>query len=975
VRVNTTLPANTAISNIAYITSSETAAQGWFPSNQVEVETIVLWAEKHAIPSTAPAGGEVSFTISYGNRGSADALVQIVDSLPSDVSYSEGSIWGVGADDSGAPTLVWNGVPIKAGSSAQVGYVVVLDSDLASGAVITNTAILSGVYGVKTSDTATVTVAAAPDIRVVPTALAVTLGTDETLTRALTISNVGGTDLNWSLEVSPLVSWMGAAPTSNTLPPQGSDKVTLTFDAAGLAAGPYTTTLVVRSNDPGEPELNVFVALTVLPRPDIMVNPTMLAVTIPQSTTVTRTLTISNVGEADLNWSLAVSPTVSWLDAAPTSNTPPPPGSDEVTLTLDSTGLPEGAYMTSLLVSSDDPDEPEVSVPIILIVLPPYPDITVSPASLAVTLTLNATATHALNIGNAGGADLIWGIAENPPVSWLEETPTDDIVPLLGNDEVTLIFDASDLMAETYTTTLVVSSNDPDEPELNILVTLTVLPWSDITVNPLSVAATLYQDTTGTRALNIRNVGQADLDWSLAESPLVPWLDAAPTGNILPPQGSDEVTLAFDATGLTTGTYTTTLMVNSNDPQELELSIPVTLTVLPRPALSVSPAALTETLYKGDTSTRALTVSNIGQVELTWSLEEMHPPAFWLEETPVSSTLALSSSKQVTLTFDTTGLAEGTYTTTLLIHSIDVHDQALVNIPITLNVSPPVYNIHLPIIAKSPSLSITKWAHAAQVYAGSPLAYSLLVRNSGQILTGLVVSDTLPASVLYADCDCTTAAGAACDASFACDINATSEVVTWSIDRLDAGSSLIMLLSVTVKRQLIDGEIIVNADYAAAADSHPPVMGPPATTTVQEFVSISKAASSPQVMLGQELTYTIKVVNNGDQPLGNATIRDTLPVSVTYVSCSYGQGNNCGYSESGNFAQWAISYLPPAGEWEVTLVVRVDDDSREEKVINKDYWVYLIGTGRTITGEQVEVDILRPLSHSSLAQPRDKSCY
>jgi uncharacterized repeat protein (TIGR01451 family) len=129
-------------------------------------------------------------------------------------------------------------------------------------------------------------------------------------------------------------------------------------------------------------------------------------------------------------------------------------------------------------------------------------------------------------------------------------------------------------------------------------------------------------------------------------------------------------------------------------------------------------------------------------------------------------------------------------------------------------------------------------------------------------------------------------------------------------------------------------------------------------------------------MLGQELTYTIKVTNNSDQSLGIAAIKDTLPVSVTYVSCSYGAGYDCDYyPESGNVVQWGILSLPPAGVWEVTLVVKVDDDSREEKVINQDYQVYLIGTGRIISGEPVKVDILRPLSYSSLTQPRGMPRY
>ncbi|MFQ6099984.1 MAG: hypothetical protein ACE5OS_01955 [Anaerolineae bacterium] len=173
VQVTATLPPNTTIQNIAHISSTETAEylSEWIPSNQVEVATVDLWVEKSVNQPIARVGDLISYTISYGNHGSADVLgVQIVDTVPVSTTCSAGSIWGAGANDSGVPDLVWNVGTVAAGASAQeVGYAVVLDSGLEPGAIITNTAAISSSLGLVMSDPATVVVGA--DLAISKTAI------------------------------------------------------------------------------------------------------------------------------------------------------------------------------------------------------------------------------------------------------------------------------------------------------------------------------------------------------------------------------------------------------------------------------------------------------------------------------------------------------------------------------------------------------------------------------------------------------------------------------------------------------------------------------------------------------------------------------------------------------------------------------------------------------------------------------------
>ena len=338
---------------------------------------------------------------------------------------------------------------------------------------VTNTVDLDYNGKIFTADT-TMTVLA-PDIEVTAPALEMTLLPDETGTITFTIGNVGTANLVWSLAEDPEVAWLDEAPASGTTLPEGLTEVTVTFDATGQAAGEYTTTIVISSNDPDEASVTLDVTLTVtaVPAPDIEVAPLLLEKTLMVDDTGTLTLTISNVGTADLNWDLADG--AAWLSEDPISGTIPAEGMAEVEVTFASAGLTPGVYTTTMDVNSDDPDEPVVTVDVELtVVAVPIPDIEVTAPALEMTLLPDETGTLTFTIGNVGTANLVWSLAENLEVAWLDEAPVSGTTLPEGLTEVTVTFDAAGLAAGDYTTTIVITSNDPDEASITLDVTLTV---------------------------------------------------------------------------------------------------------------------------------------------------------------------------------------------------------------------------------------------------------------------------------------------------------------------------------------------------------------------------------------------------------------------------------------------------------------------------------------------------------------------
>lgn len=115
-------------------------------------------------------------------------------------------------------------------------------------------------------------------------------------------------------------------------------------------------------------------------------------------------------------------------------------------------------------------------------------------------------------------------------------------------------------------------------------------PTPDIVVDPASLAASAPVDGTVTDTLSIANVGQADLDWSIAEAVSaaqdacdlpgdVSWLSVAPADGITAADDSASVEVTFDATGLAIGDHIATLCIDSNDAATPRVAVPVTFSV------------------------------------------------------------------------------------------------------------------------------------------------------------------------------------------------------------------------------------------------------------------------------------------------------------------------------------------------------------------------------------------------------------
>jgi uncharacterized repeat protein (TIGR01451 family) len=210
------------------------------------------------------------------------------------------------------------------------------------------------------------------------------------------------------------------------------------------------------------------------------------------------------------------------------------------------------------------------------------------------------------------------------------------------------------------------------------------------------------------------------------------------------------------------------------------------------------------------------------------------------------------------------------------------------------------------------NLSIIKSDSPDPVTVGDTLTYTLTITNNGpDTATNVVVTDTLPNSVTFNSAvpsqgSCSEAGGIV-----TCDLgnlaNGAQATVTISVTPTSEGT---ILNSVTVISDDNDPDMSDNTDTEETTVE-------PVSPTTEADLSIIKSDSPDPVTVGDTLTYTLTITNNGPDSATNVVVTDTLPNSVTFVSAMASPGS-C--SESGGIVTCNLGNLA-VGQAIVTITV------------------------------------------------------
>jgi hypothetical protein len=432
-------------------------------------------------------------------------------------------------------------------------------------------------------------------------------------TLAFEVFNAGGGTLAWN--VSESLSWLELSPTGGI----NAGEVIVTVDRTALAAGTYNGDISLSSNA-GNKTITVFV--TVLPTdPILRVTPDALTF---EGRTEDQPLFIFNDGIPGLTWT--ASGDQPWLSVSP------PAGVDAggVTVTVDRTGLSEGTYSGNVSVTSNGGNQ---TVPVTLIVLPPYPILELSKTSLFLP---PSKTQRSVDITNGGGVDLEWNLTGDQ--SWLSVLPPSGV-----NDvSVTVTVDRAGVPYGDHFGHLFVGSNGGSD---------TITVEMQVGYPTLAFSPTEFHfGPAGTDdTLTVWNSRGGDLEWSVYDP--AGWLTRSPSSGT----NFGEVHLHVDRTGMGNGTFTAWLSLTSNGGNT---NILVSM-VNEIPVLQVSPASLS---FAWTEDEKYLDIINDGDDDLSWNVTGDRT---WMSASPASG----FNDGQVAVTIDRTGLADGPYAGSLTVTS------------------------------------------------------------------------------------------------------------------------------------------------------------------------------------------------------------------------------------------------------------------------------------------------------------------
>jgi glucose/arabinose dehydrogenase/PKD repeat protein len=201
-------------------------------------------------------------------------------------------------------------------------------------------------------------------------------------------------------------------------------------------------------------------------------------------------------------------------------------------------------------------------------------------------------------------------------------------------------------------------------------------PPPNLSVSPtsLSFSGTAGAANPAARTISVANTGGGTLSFTASDD--ASWLTVTPGTGTAP----RDLSVAANTAGLTAGTHTATVRVESAGVDGSPRLIPVTLTLdpAPPPVLSVSPASLSFSATVGAASPAAqnLTVANTGSGTLSFSATD---DTSWLAVTPGSGDAPATLSVAVS----SAGLRVGTYSGAVTVAAAGANGSPA-TIPVTL---------------------------------------------------------------------------------------------------------------------------------------------------------------------------------------------------------------------------------------------------------------------------------------------------
>ncbi len=483
-------------------------------------------------------------------------------------------------------------------------------------------------------------------------------------------------------------------------------------------------------------------------------------------------------------------------------------------------------------------------------------------------------------------------------------------------------------------------------PQSSALVTVTYLyNTPNLSATKIVTTPNFVVGTIGTYRIGVRNVGPGPTLGPIYVTDTLPtgltFASGSGTGWSFPPPGSgptltftrtstlnagavSTITLNVNVTNTAIGTITNTVfMTTTRDLNSANNTAWVTTTVHPAANLAIAKSATPNPVNALGTLTYTLFITNLGPslapaVTVTDTLPAgltattILAPGWTCSGSSVvvcaTTNLSINASSRITLTV-LAPINGGVLTNTATVTTTAV-DGTPSNNTATITTT----------VRALADLSVSKTAAPSPAYAGQPLTYTVLVTNAGPSLAYVVtVTDVLPAGMT----------GTASGSGWSCS-GSTTLVCTRTNAAVGALPAILIATTAPTTTGTITNTVSVGANGGVIADPNPSNDTSSRVTTVLPAANllVTKTDSPDPVVIGNPLTYTVRVTNTGPSPATGVFLTDTLPSGVTFVAatpgCTFSSGTlTCalGTLNAGDGALITLTVTAPATPAVITNTV------------------------------------------------------
>ncbi|MDR2967216.1 MAG: DUF11 domain-containing protein [Methanobacteriaceae archaeon] len=186
-------------------------------------------------------------------------------------------------------------------------------------------------------------------------------------------------------------------------------------------------------------------------------------------------------------------------------------------------------------------------------------------------------------------------------------------------------------------------------------------------------------------------------------------------------------------------------------------------------------------------------------------------------------------------------------------------------------------------VPSATDLAINKVVSNSTPTLGDNITYTLIVTNNGpDNATKVNVTDILPDGLLFVSASSAT-------------YDPVTRVITWNIGDLDAGESVTLTIVVTVTKtgNITNFVNVIGAEYDIDLSNNDAnvtirAVEPRIVGVTDADLAITKTVNNSSPYLGDTITYTITVTNNGPDNATGVKVVDILPDGLLFVSASQG---------------------------------------------------------------------------------------